>query len=132
MLRSAGEVAGGEPPNGSRNGFALLRCELREHGQGKHLVCCLLGVREITGLVAEIGVSGQQVDRERIMNACLDALCGERVLPGLPMFRPNGIDVIDVSLVRLRMRDSDTGAAQPAVVQSCRLPAGLGPSFEMS
>src|SRR5205807_6598182 len=75
----------------------LLRGELREHRERKHLGGGLLGDREVTRTEAQSLIGLREVKRDRVVDARADA-CGRQVLlEGLTVRNPDHIEMVDRS-----------------------------------
>src|SRR5690606_23862556 len=80
-LRSGSSRYGGEHLDRTCHALALRGRDLGKDRQREHLVRSLLRVRKPAALVPQIRVGGQQMHRNRIVNAGLNPLGLERVLP---------------------------------------------------
>src|SRR4051794_16673209 len=82
----------------------LIRSQFREHGKRQNLVRCAFSNREIAALVTKVGMRGEQVYWDRVVDAGLDIGRTECLLHLRADFRPNREHVVNVRSVRLFFR----------------------------
>src|SRR3569833_460271 len=106
------------------NSFTLRLRDFREHRQRQHLVRGRFGVWKVSRLVSQVGIRGQQMNGDRVVNSRLYALGVQSFLPCGPLRRAHGIDVIDMAGMWgcIRSRNS-ASREEPLVVRGGRAPA---------
>ena len=102
--------------------------QLGEHRQRQHFVRRALGVRKCAGRVAEVRERREQMHRDRIVDAGLDALRVQRVLPDdSACGGADRVDVIDVARIEPSLRASER-RCRPADGRIARPPSAAPPS----
>src|SRR5581483_6019360 len=87
---------------------------------------------EVARAVAEVGIGGQQVDREWVMNAGLNAAGIEGGYKVIAVISQDGIDMIDMAVAGEFGWQRDAAAGKEAPVGGGVSAAGLGPLFEVA
>src|SRR5690242_6829036 len=88
-------------------------------------------MREVSRLVAQIGISGLKEERDPIINRSLQAGLGKLLAYVVALAGADGVDMIHVARVLDGLRSADLAARQQLVVNRRMAPARFGPRFQM-
>src|SRR5437867_554620 len=112
----------------------LLRREVGEHRERKHLGGGLLGDREVTAAEAQSLVRLGEMERGRVVDARCDACGGQVLLEPFPLRNRHYIAMVDRPRPRRHVRKDDRllGVGEEPVVAACPLPAMFVPLRQMT